>query len=224
MASKKPKLVQQIKAIQSEMLKDEGNLVLRHVAIGELLIQLKKTAGSKWPQHLAELGYDTRVARRYMQLAKSWWAGDGLKKSELLPELPADLLKLEWLCRLTEEQLAEGVDNWRCREWSRNQVIDAVKKKLNIRAKAKPVHVVTIDTIVDDCDKFVERALETIDVSGDEIADPEARQRLLAELSDKFAAIEDAIHAHDEAQAGPVDEDEDDSSDPDDDDDQIIVS
>jgi len=212
MATDLSTLVQQIKAVQQAIQGDESNIVLRMVELGELLIRLRRKGGGDWGRHASELGYPPRIATRYMLLGKSWWANNRLRESGLTKELPTDLLKLEWLCRLTHEQLVEGLNNWRCREWSRSQLIDAVKLKLDFKAKVKPVQAVTIDRIREECDKFVERVLEAIETSPEEMADPTARQRLLDELQSKFAEVERVLDSSEEVGEQPAEDDAEDAT------------
>jgi len=190
-------LVREIEEAQKAMTRDEGNLVLHMIGLGELLLKLRRTAGGNWTVHAKKLGFHPRVANRYMQLARSWWGRNGLSESGLLEKMPPDLMKLEWLCRLDREQLVEAVENYRLREWSRTQVIDAVKFKLGVTEEAPQVRSTTVDRIKVDCGRFVERLIESIEDSRPELASAQERQRLLDELSAKFAKVEEVLAVDD---------------------------
>lgn len=186
-------LVAKIKETQQAIRGNECQNVLKMVEIGEMLVQLKQMSNGDWLKHIELLTYDKRVAGRLMQLGKSWWSKGGLKESNLLNELPLDLMKLEWLCRLSREQLIEGLRNWKVRKWSRSQVIDAVQGVLHVPSKPKAVRIVSLDRLTEEAERFVERALAAISASSDELADPTIRQRLFDEVSTTLAKVEEAL-------------------------------
>jgi len=155
-------LVRAVDETLKAMNNDEANLVEHMVELGERLLALRRGAGVSWTVHANKLGIHQRVANRHMLLAKSWWARKGLRESGLLEKMPPDLMKLEWLCRLDRQQLADAVANYRLREWNRTQVIDAVKYKLGVTAEVPQVRSVTVDRLKVDCGRFVERLLESI--------------------------------------------------------------
>jgi hypothetical protein len=186
-------IVGKLKAVQKTVQKSTMEIVLAMVLIGELLVQLRRKANGSWTHHLDDLGYNERVARRYMALGRSWWARNGLKDSGLAADLPSDLLKLEWLCRLSKDQLQEGIRNWRCCEWARSVVIDAVKRVLNIAEPAKPAAHITLDRLSDECDRFIDRVLDAMECSSTLLEDETARQRLHDQLEEKFGKFLDVI-------------------------------
>lgn len=121
-------LVHQIKELLSAMKAQSGTLVLNKVETGRLLSRLRAKANGNWNRMLQEIGMNDRVARRYMALVKNGWWTTGLKESGLHEILPPDVMKLEWLCRLTREQL-EGVKDWPFKHWTREQLIEALKRR-----------------------------------------------------------------------------------------------
>jgi hypothetical protein len=186
-------VVRRIKGLQREMAGREGDLVVIAVEIGQLLLQLQSVAKGSWTKHAKDLGYHPRMANRYMALAKGWWTGPRLMESSLLDKLPPDLQKLTWLVKLDEDQLAECVEWLDCRKASRTQVIEAVKRKLHIAEFAKAARPITVDQVLRDCDRFVNRASEAIENAGSDLPDADARRRLLNELRGRFSQLEQLL-------------------------------
>jgi len=186
-------LVNKIKEVQKGITRDESTIVLQYVKIGELLIQLKRVAKGDWESEVQKLGYEPRVARRYMALGRTWWAGTGLEESGVIEQLPPDLMKLEWLCQLSKHELCKGIPHWPCRKWGRSQVIDAVKHELKLIEKPKAARSGTLDRVTIDCERVIDRLVEALQDSTDEIADPLNRQRLWDELSSQFAKVENLL-------------------------------
>jgi len=186
-------LVKKIKEVQFGIVQDESHIVLKYVEIGQLLLQLKRVAKSDWENEVQKLGYPPRVARRYMAIGRTWWAGSGLQESGVINQLPPDLMKLEWLCRLDKDQLLGAIHHWPCRKWSRTLVIDAVKHDLKIIEKPKATRPPTLDRITIDCERVIDRLVEALEDSADEIADPESRQRLWDDLNSRFAKVENLL-------------------------------
>jgi hypothetical protein len=122
--------VHQIQTELRNLARNEGSAVASHLRIGTALADLRKEAKSGWFKQLKELGINERVARRYIRLGNSWLAVSGLSESALLEQLPPDRMKLEWLCRLTAEQLRELLGRLDCKKAKRGQVEAAVRKAL----------------------------------------------------------------------------------------------
>jgi len=205
MASIIASLVGEIKALQAGIEVDETNVVLKYVKIGERLIKLKRKARGTWTRCCHDLGYEPRVAARLMTLANSWWAEGGLEQSGLVSKLPPDVLKLEWMSKLSRVQLQEGLNNWPCRAWSRSNVIEAVKHKLNLPIRARASRRVTLDSITVECARFVNQTLEALEASSAEMDDPAIRQQLLDDLCSEFAKVENAL-SNDPANPGTEEE------------------
>ena len=78
----------------------EGDVVASHIRLGHHLAELRALAERNWGKQLKAIGISPRVASRYLKIAEHWPNEIGLNESDLLPRLPLDLLKLEWLCRV----------------------------------------------------------------------------------------------------------------------------
>jgi hypothetical protein len=132
-------VVEQIKGEQEKIHRTEGSAIASLVQIGVLLIQLQAAAGRTWTRTARELGYNPRTASRLQKLGSSWLAQIGTAGSEILNRLPADIQKLEWLCRLSEEHLRQLLANGDLKMTSRSKVIAEVKKILGEdEAQAQP--------------------------------------------------------------------------------------
>jgi hypothetical protein len=179
-ASRVAQLVGEIAGLKKDLDRAEGNLVGSKIRLGMRLLQLRAEAKRTWAQQLKTLGFSPRVASRYLLLGESELAGIGPNGSDLLARLPAEMHKLEWLCRLTIDQLRELLDNLDCKDTERGQVIAAVKKALG-QADEAP----TAPDIV----KATARIFKTLRAAIDQLrgATPSQEQeRLRALLADHF--------------------------------------
>jgi hypothetical protein len=132
-------LLGQIQKAKQMSDRHEGGSVVLQVKEGILLAKLKAMVRRKWTEHVSEIGYHSRAASRLLKLAATWWRTEiGTKGSDLLQRLPADPQKLEWLCRLTREELQDLVAKTDCRKATRKEVIDLVKKFNGTPAKPRP--------------------------------------------------------------------------------------
>src|SRR5262245_60240497 len=130
---------EQIKSEQEKIHRTEGSAIASKVQIGVQLNKLQAAAGRTWTKTARELGYHPRAASRLQKLGSSWLAQIGTEGSEILNRLPADEQKLEWLCRLSEEQLRQLLEEGDWKKASRPQVIAAVKKIQGVEAEqARP--------------------------------------------------------------------------------------
>jgi hypothetical protein len=123
-------VMNKIKKEKQKLDKGEGNFLACFICLGLLLAQLRGLAKRTWNKLVVTLGFNARVALRYLNLAKSPLAGFGLNESDLLARLPSDLLKLEWICRLNAGQLNELLGRLDPKKESRPKVIAAVKEIL----------------------------------------------------------------------------------------------
>jgi hypothetical protein len=92
-----------ILAEEASMSANEARIVQSKIAIGRQLLALKaaaRQARKKLLECLAPTGYDGRVARRLMRVAKSAWAKNGPNGSVPHDQLPTDLHKLDALAGL----------------------------------------------------------------------------------------------------------------------------
>jgi hypothetical protein len=131
------RLIHNIKAKQSKVAKQEGDIVSNLVRIGVLLIELQSAAGRTWQRQVEKLGYHPRTASRLQKIALSWQGEIGTAGSEILSRLPTDLQKLEWLSRLSREQLGTLLAWLDLKKASRNEVTAAVKELLGATAATR---------------------------------------------------------------------------------------
>ena len=123
------KLVQENLKEQTRIDRHEDDVVACHIRLGSRLKKLRSLANGTWGRQLADLGMAPRVASRYLRIATHWPDATGLNESDLR-RLPADLLKLEWLCRVPTTQLGALLDDLDCRKETRSKVIAAVREAL----------------------------------------------------------------------------------------------
>jgi hypothetical protein len=116
---------------------NEDKVVASHVSIGRALAELRKLAKKDWAVRLKRLDISPRVASRYIKLGESELARIGLLESDLPGKLPPDLMKLEWLCKLTADQLRDLQGRLDLKKANRHKVIEAVKGVLNLPSKPK---------------------------------------------------------------------------------------
>jgi hypothetical protein len=186
-------LIARIKQLQVSIHGFEGEIALKFVEIGEHLRLLKRAANGSWSQQLAVLGYHERVARRFMAIAASWWADGGLRETGLHTQLPVDLEKLEWLSKLTQGQLQEGLANWDVHAFTRSQLTLVVKKKLNRPQRAKPKRPVSVDQLREELQSYIRRWLDRVEEHSNELADPDVNRELLEDIQTTVAEVQDTI-------------------------------
>ena len=131
-------LLEQILAEQKKIILNEGIIILSLIAIGKHLARLRSLAKRNWAKSLNHIPICPRVASRYLLLGESWLADIGLNESDLLHHLPADLMKLEWVCRLNANQLQELLRTTDPKKASRSEVIRHVKEILGHPGTNKP--------------------------------------------------------------------------------------
>jgi hypothetical protein len=124
------RLVNEILKEQRKIDRCEGDVVASHIRLGRYLAQLRPLATRNWAAQLKAVGMSSRVASRHLMIAQRWGKEIGLLESDLLPRLPTDLLKLEWLCRLSQDQLRNLLDKLDCKKAPRPQVIALVREAL----------------------------------------------------------------------------------------------
>lgn len=124
------KVVQAIVKEQQKIDRHEGDVVACHIRIGVRLVALRSLAKKTWGKQLKALGISPRVASRYLKIVRNWPDEIGLTESDLLTRLPTDLLKLEWLCRVSVSQLEGLLNTLNCKKATRSQVIAAVREVL----------------------------------------------------------------------------------------------
>jgi hypothetical protein len=174
------------------MDREEGDVVASRIGVGRLLVQLRPLARRNWEQMcLGRMHIHPRVARRYVCIAERWPIG--LPESDLLPRLPVDLIKLEWLSRVPSAELRALLERLDCKKAGRKQVIDAVRELLPAlrRAGRGGENERAFQRLL--C-----RVTEVIACVLDEFRDPDCLDRVCAMLEEGLRRIREAratLHA-----------------------------
>jgi hypothetical protein len=124
---------QLIALIHQEQGKTFGSIL----NIGKHLGELRPLAKGDWARQLKALGMSPRVASRHMRISESSLKEIGLNESEIATRMPTDVMKLEWLAKLTLEQVTKLAADLNLKQASRAEVEDAVRELLGQPA-AKP--------------------------------------------------------------------------------------
>jgi hypothetical protein len=183
-------LVSEITKEQQKIDRHEGNVVACQLRIANCLAQLRVEAKKTWAKQLKAMGMSPRVASRFLTIARHWPAEIGLNESDLLPRLPTDLLKLEWLCRVPQDQLGDLLTNLDCKKATRSQVIAAVREALgeDPPPQAEP-----------DAEKFVQRLIvklmNSVERLGDKFHQPEQQDHVRGLLAAGLQQVQDALQA-----------------------------
>ena len=183
-------LVGKIRKEQQKIDRYEGDIVVAHVRIALHLAKLRILASRSWGTQLTAIGISPRVASRYLKIAENWPEEIGLSESDLLPRLPPDLLKLEWLCRVPLAQLGDLLGALDCKQATRPQVIAAVREALGEDPPAKDEHDVVkfVQGLLDRVAKTVDRLYETFPKAEEQ---DHARELLVA----GFCQVQEALRS-----------------------------
>jgi len=186
-------LLARIKVFQASLAKSKAETVLNHVRIGKALFELKKATktSTRWRSHLAELGFPRRIGDRYLQLGESWWTEELLEAEFLHHQLPADLEKLEWLCRLPRENLKDLVSV--LADLPRETVIRKVQQKLGIKPATKPIDRVTAKAFKQKCESLMDQLIDLATEAGPDIGDDATRKSIVDDLMTRIEKIEAAL-------------------------------
>jgi hypothetical protein len=199
-------VIEKITAEKRRIAENEGNLVLNAISMGKHFAELKSLCPRRWLRELDELGFSPRTASRYLQLGTSWWANQ-TPRSDVLSQLPVDLHKLEYLCRLSSEQLVQFLKIVDCKDCNRSELITMVLRLLGERRQAsKPAAKKNVDLILKEWDRYVCRTLEAIEELGPDAASDEIRAKLTEGLHSKFAEVEDMLNPVEEEAQPPSDQ------------------
>jgi hypothetical protein len=191
-------LVNEIVKEQQKIVRLEGDVVASHIRIGNRLAELRPLAKKTWGRQLKAIGISPRVASRYLKIAENWPAEIGLIESDLLPRLPSDLLKLEWLCRLPKAKLGSLLGKVDCKRSTRPQVIAAVREALGEEPPAKDEH--DVEKFVQ---RFIDRLMKTVDGLGETFPEAEQQDRVRELLGAGLVRVQDALKAGRGAANGP---------------------
>ena len=186
-----PKAAEAAKRIQQALAKldrHEGSAATCQIAAGVHLVALQEATKTKrnWTKHVQTIPFGTRpgrflhprTARRLLKLGASRWGREnGTPGSAILEQLPVDLQRLEWLCRLSESQLSELMGAMDCKTESRKAVINAVKRILEFNPK--PRRTATPDKALQRFKKTAVIAVAALDPGNSaEAVSPGVRERL----------------------------------------------
>jgi len=206
-------VVERIKEKSQAIAKTEQQFVLDVIDLGRLFVTLKENVKRfRWLKELKDLKCHPRVVSRYLIIGYSWW-GNQTPGSNILAKLPSDLHKLEWLCRVTPDQLKHLLVNLDCRELSRDEVIEAVQRNLGQSTKvARKAARLSVEEVAKRWDDYVDRTLNAIDLlDEDDVENEEGIQQFLERLEAGVAAIRETLQPPLDGQTDQVDGDEEDS-------------
>lgn len=202
MATSNEGIVNSIKSALAEIDQAEGPVILKKIEVGKLLNELRKKAGTGWivAAKLADL--DHRTALRYRAIARSWWGESGLD-AELATKLPSDLQKLEYLCRLSPQQLESWVRFGRAKEMSRARLIMEVQKELGKKATAPRPDTPTFERLEKACDKAVDDLLNVVVLAKGELADQCQRELIIELILERITEVQSAVGGDNETDSDP---------------------
>jgi len=187
-------LVAEIKTCTSKLSQDEGGVVLTVLQLAGLYVELRKTVQKgDWQKTLAELKASPRVVSRYLKIGKSWCAGTPVSTA-LVTKLPYDLHKLEWLSKLSPQNLAKCLESIDCKQGTRAAVIQVVKELLGEGQAALEAPKMTVQEITKRWSGYIDRMVTAIGNVDLQAVDDQRRRQLLDELYAKFCELEDAIN------------------------------
>ena len=180
------RLLAEIRAEQRKIDRNEGNVIASKITIGTRLAALKAASGRTWGRQQTELGYNPRLASRLMKLAQGWGSEIGRIASDLLPKLPPDLNKLEWLCRLDAGQLRALLAGLDARKASRKEIVSKVRDALG---EEPPPAVDTSTAMAKSIDRTFDRLGKTLERLHGEAADAGHAHEVRAAIAAGFARM-----------------------------------
>ena len=184
------KLVNEILKEQQKIDRYEGDVVASHIRIGSHLTQLRLLAKNNWAKQLKTIGISPRVASRYLKIAQHWPSEIGLSESDLLPRLPPDLLKIEWLCRVPQAQIGDLLDKLDCKKANRPQVIAAVRAALGEDPPPKDEQ-----DVMKFVRRFIDRLVKTVDRLPETFPELEQQDRARELLAAGLHEVQDALQS-----------------------------
>jgi hypothetical protein len=183
-------LIQRIQGLDRKMRAGETANVRLVIEQGRLLVELKKQVPYSWLDKLSQIGIHERVARRYLTIGECWPTDDRTPESGLLEQMPYDLLKLEWLCRLKPEDLGAFVRTCDCRTEPRGSLIKRVQRMLGETPSDSGKDAPGLDPLRKESESYVRRMLKAA-----ESLDDNQRQELAKEVEAKFLELQQALRA-----------------------------
>jgi hypothetical protein len=195
------KIVEQIRAEQQKIARNEGRTIECYIAIGLHFAELKALASRRWAKHLKPLGYSARATSRLMKIGNHWGSEIGPLEAEILDRLPPDAHKCESLCRLGREQLLVLLGKLDCRKASRKEVSEAVSQELG----EEPLPPKPAPPVADQVGRKIEQISDIIEEWRESAPTDDLRQQLLGLLTEGFEGIRGALTAGDRP-SGPLNE------------------
>jgi hypothetical protein len=180
-------VVQKIKAEQDRLNESDAPAVGSHLRLALLLAELRRLAKRNWLKLVKALGYDKRVANRYASIGTYLLTKMGLTESHLRAMLPPDVMKLEWVCRLTAEQLEKLTAAIDVKKASRPRVIREVKKILGLEVTARRPDLAT------QIDRAMQQFASLVGKISTEEPDAAQRQLLLGEMAAGVAEVQEML-------------------------------
>ncbi len=95
-------MLQKIRAAQTRLQGQELGIIKGLIELGLDLSELHDVAGKEWRKYLEDLGFEERMANRYIEIANAW-SRPGINDTDLA-RLPRDTIKLEKLGQLSVKQ------------------------------------------------------------------------------------------------------------------------
>jgi hypothetical protein len=121
-------LKENIRVAQKRIGQHKEGIVVGLIVIGQNLMSIRKEEPDRWLEHLKDLGIKDRMARRYMQIASIWDGRIGINDTGVLEHLPADVLKLVSLSRLSADEFGGLIKTVNLRKTKREDVVAAVNQ------------------------------------------------------------------------------------------------
>jgi hypothetical protein len=180
-----------IQVEQGKIGGNEANSVHAMLRIADYLAALRVMARKTWAKQLKKVGISPRVAARYLKVASTWLTRIGLNESdlELVANLPMDLMKLEWLCRLDRSVLEDLLSRVSAKHTSRTKIIEAVCEALGQDPPTKKPPSIK---------KLFERVIRGLAEIGEVLEglrDNEDCDQLCARLQEALGQIQEALPA-----------------------------
>jgi len=185
-------LISKIRGQLSRVAENEGAAIVSVIELALLYVELReKVRKRQWEKTVTDLGVCPRFAGRYLHIGASWWTQAQALSSDLLAQLPCDVHKLEWLSKLSREDLLACLKLVDCKTCSRGAVIKAVQRMLGVTRAASEEQPVTVKELRKRWADYIRRMVDAIDRL---TVDDQTREQLLDELQSQFAEVEESLN------------------------------
>jgi len=198
-------LIDKIKAGPKKIADLEKSSVVEIFELARNLVELRRRVSrGKWAKTLPALGICPRVVCRFLAIGESCLVTQGLLDAELLCQLPADLHKLEWVAKLSLEELKPFLKLIHCKEDSRHAVIHAVQRMIGYIPPAPKEQQASVKHLKKRWADYVSRMVKAIEGLDDQDVDDQTLQQLKDEFLTKFTEVEDALSPQEEVPPSDV--------------------